>query len=183
MRPGLLIVLLVSTTALAHPKGFHKIDQAVIHPRKVEVLVRMDLDSGAKAQFLRRNADTDHDGRIDAAEAQALKAQLIDLVRRPLYVTLSGYVLQLEPKDAKLGLREDRRANETGVSIAVLFESTLPQPVFSGMELVIEDQSPDASHVRVEAEQDVGVDGDSGPYAQADLQPGERLSLRLQGAM
>lgn len=182
-RVAVAMALLVSALAQAHPRGFHKRVQAVVHPDKVEVLVRMDLDGSPKAQWLRTSADANKDGLLDAAEAQVLKAELVDLVLRPLQLSLSGYVLRLQLVEAKVGLREDRRTSDTGVSFAALFESTLPQPVFRGMELIIEDEAPDASHVRVEAEQEVEEDGGTPPHAEAELQPGDRLSLKLLGAM
>ncbi|MBX5484924.1 MAG: hypothetical protein IRZ16_24140 [Myxococcaceae bacterium] len=186
-RPGGLaaLVLLVSFSAAAHARGFHKKVAVVVHPTTVQVLVVMDIDGGGlRTQMLRTGADANHDGLLDATEAQTLKAQLVDLARRPLQLSLSGYVLRPKLVDAKLGLRDDRRTSDTGLSIAAVLEAPLPQPVFGGMELIVEDEAPDASHVRVEAEQDTGVpDAGPPPSAAADLQPGERLTLKLQSAM
>ncbi len=169
-------------TAEAHPRGFHKRVRTVVKPDVVEVLVTLDVDSGRRAELLRSNADANHDGVLGAEELARLKSELVTLTRRPLKVSISGFVLQFEPVESKLSLRDDPRTGAEGLSVAVLLETKLPQPLFAGMELVVQDEAPDRSHVKVEAEQ-LMQDGAAGPWAEKDLKTGDRLQLRLRNPM
>lgn len=182
MRSLLLIVAVLSASAaLAHPRGFHKLDRIVVHPDRVEVLVTLEVDGGRRAQLLRAGVDLNRDGEVGKDEARKLKQQLTRLAVRPLKVSFSGYEAALAVVEAKVSLRGDRRVTESGVSIAVLMEAPLPAKVLTGMELVVADESPDGTHVRVEAQQ-AGPDGGVAQTS-AELQPGERLTWRLPGAM
>lgn len=185
MRLVAFCLLLFPLAAQAHARGFHKKLQIVVQARKIQVLVTLDIDGGTRTQVLRAGADVDKNGTIDTAEAQALKARLVTLASRPLRLSLSGYAVRPALVEAKVNLREDRTVSDAGLSIAALLEAELPQPLFAGMELSIEDEAPDASHVRVEAVQDVGGErkAEDRPSVEGDLQPGDRLALKLQGPM
>ncbi|MGA9526275.1 MAG: hypothetical protein WBV82_32745 [Myxococcaceae bacterium] len=173
---------LTGTVAEAHPRGFHKRVRVVVKPDVVEVLVTLDVDSGRRAALLRSNADSNHDGVLQEKELARLKSELVTLARRPLQLSISGFVLRADPVDSKLSLRGDPRTGSEGLSVAVLLETKLPQQLFAGMELEVLDEAPDRSHVKVEAEQ-VLAGGAAGPWAEKDLKPGDRLQLRLRNPM
>jgi hypothetical protein len=168
--------------AQAHPRGFHKRVRAVVKPDVVEVLVTLDVDSGNRAALLRSNADANHDGVLQEAERDRLKGKLAALAMRPLQLSISGFKLRLKAVESKLSLRGDLGTGTEGVSLAVLLETKLPQPLFAGMELEVLDEAPDHSHVKVEAEQEMDG-GTAGPWAEKDLKPGDRLQLRLRNPM
>ncbi len=182
MAASLSVGLVSGPVAEAHPRGFHKRVRVVVKPDVVEVLVTLDVDGGNRAALLRSNADSNHDGVLHEEEIARLKSELVTLCRRPLKLSISGHALRPEPVESKLSLRDDPRTGSEGLSLAVLFETKLPQPLFAGMELEVLDEAPDRSHVKVEAEQ-VLAGGAAGPWAEKDLKSGDRLQLRLQNPM
>ncbi len=178
------LALLWALPAFAHPQGFHKHVRVVVHPDRVEALVVMDVDAGRRSQLLRAGVDRDGNGQLDAEEVERLRAQLSRLATSKLKVSFSGHPVGLSIEEAKLNLRGERTSSEAALSVAVLLSSKLPAPVRAGMELVVEDVSPDRSHVKVEAEQAVADGSADGrpPYGQKELRPGERFLLKLVAA-
>ena len=174
-------VLLLALPAWAHPQGFHKHVRIVVHEDRVEALVVMDVDGGRRSQLLRAGADKDGNGKLDDAEVERLRAQLGALATSKLKMSFSGHAITLAPEEVKLNLRGDRKTSEAALSVAVLLGSKLPAAPREGMELVVQDTSPDRSHVKVEAEQAVAVPDEKGrpPYGQGELRPGERFVLKL----
>jgi hypothetical protein len=58
--------------------------------------------------------------------------------------------LQLPAGEVRFSLRQDPSVSDTGISVAVLVELPMPGQVRPGMELVVQDRSPDGSEVEVE---------------------------------
>ncbi len=171
-------LVLLAAVASAHPQGVHKRTVITVSAKSLEVLVTVDFDGGKRSELLRRSADADGDGRLDADEAGVLKRKLKDMVARPLWLDISTHRLHLTAVDAKLSLRGDERVSGEGLSVAVLFRADFPRQVTPGMTLTVKDASPDGSHVRVEVYQassgDGGVEGQ-----QREIMPGEAMTVRL----
>ncbi|MFZ5444947.1 MAG: hypothetical protein ACOZQL_33465 [Myxococcota bacterium] len=143
----LALVLGAGTPAWAHPKGFHKKLTVTLTPTRLSVLVVMDVDSGDQCLLLREAMDADRDGLLVGDEVKKLRARLVKLAVSPLRLTLSGAPLTLDQKDMKLSLREDRRANDAPLSVAVLLELELRQPFAEGTQLEVTDTAPDLSTI------------------------------------
>jgi hypothetical protein len=172
-----LWVALGATAALAHPSGFHKRVSLTVSREAVTVLAVMDVDQGQRCSLLRSGADVDGDGQLSPPEAAALADRLVGMMLRTLKVDLAGYALPLKGPQTKLSLRDDRSSTkETGLSVAALIEVKLPSPVLSGMQLTVEDASPDLSPVLLEVFQDAVP-----PEAplKAELENGRSASTRL----
>lgn len=149
-RSSALALLLVAGGAWAHPQGFHKKLTFTVARAKVSALVVMDVDSGERCLLLREAVDANRDGRLEGDEVAKLKERLVKLASSRLEVKLSGAPLALALKDTKLSLREDRRANDAALSVALLYELPLTSPVTEGMTLEVSDVAPDQSHVAVQ---------------------------------
>lgn len=149
-RSSALALLLVAVGAWAHPQGFHKKLTFTVTREKVSALVVMDVDSGERCLLLREAVDANRDGRLEGDEVAKLKERLVKLASSRLEVTLSGAPLALTLEDTKLSLREDRRANDAGLSVALLYSARFTTAPGEGMELVVTDVAPDQSHVAVQ---------------------------------
>lgn len=171
--------LLLAAAAQAHPSGFHKRTRVTVSAREVQVLLTLDVDSGKRCALLRGGADLDRDGQISDEQALGLERKLAGLAKRPLRLEISGYPVSLREEGAKLSLRGDRRVSEEGLSVAVLLRARLPGKVSEGMELSVEDSSPDRSHVVVEVHQASALDAGEEPPVQGELLAGQKLRARL----
>jgi hypothetical protein len=175
-RAGFAAVLL-SATAIAHDKGFHKKLLLTVTRESVELLVAMDIDGNERTAGLRAGADANHDGVISGEEAQGLKKKLVRLAEEPVRVAVSGYALSFEDVDAKVDLRGDRRVDDTGISVAVLRRARWPGKPIAGMTLSVSDESPDPSPVAVEVHVQAEDGGDV--VTSAELDRGKSVSARL----
>ncbi len=153
-RALLLLGLLVASTAFGHPSGFHKKLTVTLTKTKVSALIVMDVDSGDRCLLLREAVDSNRDGLITGAEVTRLKEQLVKLATRPLKLSISTAPLALVIKETKVSLRDDPRANDAALSVAVLVEIEHAHPVSTGMEFEIEDTSPDQSTIVLQVFQD-----------------------------
>jgi hypothetical protein len=167
---------LFAATAFAHAQGVHvKLGLTVGRTHAVGLLV-MDVDAGSRCEVLRLAADANHDGKLTGEERQALKARLQGLALQGLVVSVAGLKLPVTVQEAKLSLREDDRANDSGLSLAVLFEVRPPRPVEEGAPLEVQARSPDVSAVPVTVAQ---VTEREVPDTSKALEPGESLQVRL----
>ncbi len=173
MRGLALSVALCASVAWAHPQGFHvKLIFTLTHT-KVEGLLTMDVDAGTRCLLLREAADANRDGVLSASELKGLEQKLVALATANLKLAISGAPLAIGAKEVKLSLRNDLRANDSGFSLAVLFEIVHPHPLGLGAVFELEYTPPDLSASAVEIFQ-IGVE----PVRQA-LEAGKRLSVRL----
>lgn len=170
----LLLGLLAATPALGHPSGFHKKLTVTLTKMKVSALIVMDVDSGDRCLLLREAVDSDRDGLITGAEVTRLKEQLVKLATRPLKLSISTAPLVLTVKETKISLRDDRRANDAALSVAVLVEIEHAQPVSSGMDFEVEDTSPDQSTIVLQVFQQGGKE----PF-QAEVKSGVKTKVRF----
>lgn len=173
------MIAAVLALVLTHPQGFHKRVTLELWRAELRALVVMDLDGGERCQLLRAGADRNHDGLLDPEETRALKKKLTTLATRALKVSISGYPVPLEVKEAKLTLKQDPRVGPSGVSVAVLLETRLPQPVSPGMSLWVEDTSPDSSPVEIEVFQHGLADAGVLPQLKQSVGASERVTLPL----
>lgn len=169
-------VLLAAGAAGAHPQGFHKRLTVTVSPTRISALVVMDVDSGERCLLLREPFDADRDGLLEGDEVRQLKERLVRLATRPLRLSLSSAPLPLAVRDAKVSLRDDRRANDAGLSVAVLLELELSSPPGPGMTLELEDVSPDQSELALQVFQAGAV----GPPFQAEVKSGVKTRVRIQ---
>ncbi len=174
-RSSALALLLVAGWAWAHPQGFHKKLTFTVTRTKVSALVVMDVDSGERCLLLREAMDTDRDGRLAGEEVTRLKERLVRMASSRLEVKLAGAPLVLEVKDTKLSLRDDRRANDSALSVALLLEVALTSPVGEGMALEVSDVAPDQSHVALQVFQ---AGAQAAPYQQ-EVPSGAVTKVRL----
>ena len=173
-RPLLLGVLL-ALPALAHPQGFHKKLTFTLTKTKVSALIVMDVDAGERCLLLREPADSNRDGMLSGEEVAQLKDRLVKMATRPLKLSISGAPIPLTVKETKLSLREDRRANDSALSVAVLVEIELSQAMGVGMSFEVEDVSPDQSTIVVQVFQE----GDKDPPFQEEVKSGVKTKIRI----
>jgi hypothetical protein len=165
--------------AHGHAKGFHKRTVATVNATGMELLVTLDLDGSQRALLLRQGADRDGNGALSPAERRQLEATLSAMATKPLKVQISGYPLQLEQVETKLNLRKDGTVSESGLSSAVLLRATFPESASEGLELVLQDRSPDDSHVAVEVFQLAAPDAGIHEPIRADVRSGKTVKVRL----
>lgn len=144
------LLLLMSSPAFAHPTGFHKKLTLTLTKTKLSVLVVMDADSGERCLLLREAVDSNRDGFITGDEVGKLKDRLTKMAVSPLKFGISGAPLTLVVKESKLSLREDKRANDSPLSIAVLIEIPLSPAPHEGASLELTDVAPDQSAIAVQ---------------------------------
>lgn len=162
--------------AVAHPTGFHKKITVTVTDTKLSALLVMDVDSGQRCVLLREAADSNRDGVISGEEVKELKARLVKLVTKPLLVSISSSPVVLTVVDTKLSLRDDRRANDSPLSVAVLAEFTYAKHALGeGMELEIEDIAPDQSTIAVQVFQA----GAKEPPFEQEVKSGVKTKIRL----
>ena len=135
----------------------------------------LDVDYGARCLLLREAVDSNGDGLLSGDELAVLKERLVKLATRPLRLSLSTAALPFTVKESKLSLREDRRANDSPLSAAVLVEISHPHPVSEGLNLEIEDTSPDMSPIVLEVFQA----GAHEPPFQQEVESGRTTKVRL----
>jgi hypothetical protein len=176
-RGGLLALLVASSSALAHPQGVHVKLTFTLTRVTVTGLLVMDIDSGQRCLLLREAADENRDGFLDAAETKRLEQRLVHMATRNLKLFISGAAVPVVVKETKLSLRNDKRANDTGFSLAVLTEVTHPHQVDEGMAFQVENVTPDLSPTALEVFQP------GEPVTQAELESGKRVSVRLGNAV
>lgn len=174
------LALLWAFTALAHTRGVHKRETLSVDSTGIDVVLTMDFDSGPRCALLRAGADGNGDGQLSEAELKTLKASLEKLALSPLRLSVSSWVATPTVEQSKLDLRGDLRANDAGLSVAVLLRVPFPSPATPGMTLVVQDESPDRSHVELQVFQNVAADGGA-PVApfRATLTVGQRATVRL----
>jgi hypothetical protein len=164
--------LLCALASWGHPQGFHKKLTFTLTKTKVSGLIVMDVDAGERCLLLREPADSNRDGVITGEEVTKLKERLVKLATRPLKLGISGAPLPLVIKDTKISLREDKRANDSALSVAILVEIDHPHAVSEGMQFEVEDASPDQSSVVLEVFQE-------GSREQLELQSGVKSKVRI----
>ncbi len=178
VRRGLVLgaVLGFASVAHAHQAGFHKRLTITASKYEIEALVVMDMDAGERALLLRSAADVDHDGRLDDAEAAALKDRLVRMATRALELSLGGAPLPNTVVGSKLSLREDFRAADGGLSVAVHVRIRHPLEVVEGMSLGVKDTAPDFSAIHVEVFQSAEP---SEPASSVEVKSGAKHLVRL----
>lgn len=174
-RSSALALLTCAAVAGAHPSGFHVKVTVTAARQQLSGLVVMDVDSGERCLLLREAVDADRDGVLSADEVAKLKERLVKLATSRLELGLSGAKLRVEVKDTKLSLRDDRRANDAPLSIAVLFEVPVTSPLAEGMTLEVTTVAPDQSHVVVQVFQA----GATAPPFQQEVPSGAAARVRL----
>jgi hypothetical protein len=180
VRRAVAALLLCSGAALAHPKGFHTKIAFSVSKFAVDGLLVMDVDGGDRCKLLRQGVDMNRDGVLEPEESELLKKKLVTMAMRALKVGISGAPVPLQVKDVKLSLREDRGANsDTGLSVALMLEGTHPHAVTPGMNLEIEDSSPDFSPVVLEISALSSPDGGPEGLERYELPSGEKHTVRL----
>lgn len=167
--------LLVALPAFGHPQGFHKKLTFTLTKTKVSALIVMDVDAGERCLLLREAVDSNRDGLLTGEELTQLKDRLVKMVTRPLKLSISSAPIPLTVKETKLSLREDRRANDSALSVAVLVEIEHPHPVSEGMTFEVEDVSPDQSTIVLQVFQE----GDKQPPFQGEVQSGVKTKIRI----
>lgn len=172
---ALLLGVLLATAAWGHPSGFHKKLTVTLTKTKVSALIVMDVDSGERCLLLREAVDSNRDGVLSGDELTLLRDRLVKLVTRPLKFGISGAPIPLVVKDTKLSLRDDRRANDAALSVAVLVEIEHAHPVSVGMEFEVEDVSPDQSTIVLQVFQE----GAKGPPFQEEVKSGTKTKIRF----
>jgi hypothetical protein len=172
---ALVVSAVLSSTAWAHPKGFHKNLTVTLTPTRLSVLIVMDVDSGDRCLLLREAVDSNRDGALAGDELTQLKARLVKLATSPLQLGLSGAPLALQVKDTKLSLREDRRANDAPLSVAVLLELEHVKALAEGMQLEVTDTSPDLSTIVLQVFQS----GVKEPPFEQEVPSGVKTKVRI----
>ncbi len=175
IRSSALLGLLVALPALGHPSGFHKKLTFTLTKTKVSALIVMDVDSGERCLLLREAVDSNRDGLLSGDELAQLKDRLVKMVTRPLKLSISGAPIPVNVKETRLSLREDRRANDSALSVAVLVEIDHPHAVSVGMEFEVEDISPDQSTIVLQVFQE----GAKEPPFQAEVKSGVKTKVRF----
>lgn len=166
------VLLLVSLTASAHPTGFHKKLTITVTQTKLSALVVMDVDSGERCLLLREAVDANRDGLLTGDEVTKLKERLVKMSTSALKLGLSGAALPFRVAEAKLSLREDRRANDSPLSVAVVFELPLSPTPGAGTQLEVTDVAPDQSTVVLQVYQ-------SGEVFEREVPSGAVTRVRL----
>lgn len=141
------MVALVATAAFAHPTGFHKKLTITVTKTKLSALIVMDVDSGERCLLLREAVDSNRDGVLAGDEVAKLKERLVKMATSPLKLGISGAPLRILNSQSKLSLREDRRANDAPLSVAVMIEIPLSPTPGEGTQLEVTDTSPDQSTI------------------------------------
>ena len=174
---GLIIValLLSALPTQAHPSGFHKKLTVTLSKTKVSALIVMDVDSGERCLLLREAVDSNRDGQLAGAELTQLKDRLVKMATRPLKLSISGAPIPLTIKETKLSLRDDHRANDSALSVAVLVEIEHPHEVSPGMDFEVEDVSPDQSTIVLQVFQEGATEA---PF-QAEVKSGVKTKVRF----
>jgi hypothetical protein len=167
--------LLVALPAFGHPMGFHKKLTFTLTKTKVSALIVLDVDSGERCLLLREAMDSNRDGVLSGDELTQLKDRLVKMATRPLKLSISSAPIPLTIKETKLSLREDRRANDSALSVAILVEIDHPHEVSPGMHFEVEDISPDQSTIVLQVYQE----GDKEPPFQGEVQSGVKTRIRI----
>jgi hypothetical protein len=170
------LVVLTAGAAHAHPKGFHKKVTVTVTATRISALVVMDVDSGERCLLLREAVDANRDGLIAGDEVGKLKERLVKLATSSLQLGLSGAPLPLQVKDGKVSLRDDKRANDSPLSVAVLLELDHPHAVRPGMHLEFTDVSPDTSSIVLQ----VYEEGSQAKPFEGEVESGVKTKVRLE---
>ncbi len=147
---GAGLLLLFSSLAFAHPTGFHKKLTVTLTKKTLSVLVMMDADSGERCLLLREAVDSNRDGFLAGDEVTKLKERLTRMAVSPLKFAISGAPLPVVVKESKISLREDKRANDSPLSVVVLIEIPLRPAPNEGSSLEITDTAPDQSAIALQ---------------------------------
>ena len=174
-RNSALLGLLWALTALGHPSGFHKKLTFTLTKSKVSALIVLDVDSGERCLLLREAMDSNRDGVLSGDEVTQLKDRLVKMATRPLKLSISGAPILLVVKETKISLREDHRANDSALSVAVLVEIDHPHEVSPGMNFEVEDISPDQSTIVLQVFQE----GAKEPPFQEEVKSGVKTKVRI----
>jgi hypothetical protein len=172
---ALLLGLLAAGSAFGHPNGFHKKLTVTLTKTKVSALLVMDVDSGERCLLLREAVDSNRDGQLTGAELTQLKERLVKMATKPLKLSISGAPIELVVKGTKLSLRDDRRANDAALSVAVLVEIEHQHPVSTGMDFEVEDIAPDQSTIVLQVFQEGSKEA---PF-QAEVKSGVKTKVRF----
>ena len=176
IRGSALLGFLVALPALGHPSGFHKKLTFTLTKTRVSALIVIDVDAGERCLLLREAVDSNRDGLLSGEELTQLKDRLVKMATRPLKLSISGAPIPLNVKETKLSLREDRRANDSALSVAVLVEIDHPHAVSVGMDFEVEDISPDQSTIVLQVFQE----GAKEPPFQAEVKSGVKTKIRFE---
>lgn len=172
-------VLLVSTSVLAHPEGFHKRLALTVTRDGVDGLLTMDVDGGERCELMRAGADGNRDGVLQKDEIAALHSKLLKLAMQGLQLEVSGYRLTVQTVESKISLKDDPRVAKVGLSVAAMVKVDFPKKATPGLELRIKDASPDESPVQVNVFPQLQNDGGSAEDVSKELNKGETLTVRL----
>ena len=175
VRGALAVALLVACTASAHPSGFHKKLTVTLTKKSVSALVVMDVDSGDRCLLLREAVDSNRDGLLTGEEVTKLKERLVKMATSPLKFSISGAPIPLTIKDAKVSLRDDKRANDAPLSVAVLIEIEHAHEVSVGMDFEVEDIAPDQSTIVLQVFQE----GSKEKPFEAEVKSGVKTKIRF----
>jgi hypothetical protein len=93
----------------------------------------------------------------------------------PLVLGLSGAPLKLNQKDSKLSLRDDPRANDSPLSVAVLLELDHQNALGERPQLEFTDTSPDQSTIVLQVFQE----GMAGAPFEAEVKSGVKTRVQL----
>lgn len=143
-------LVLAGGVAAAHPRGAHKKIVLTVERSRVGVLLVLDLDGGERAQLLRVGADLDGDRLLRGEEVQGLRRRLVQVAKAAFSLRVGGALLPFPEGEVRLSLRQDPSVSESGLSVALLAELSVPEGIRPGMELVVTDRAPDGSPVDVE---------------------------------
>lgn len=171
----LLCSLFAGPAAWGHPKGFHKKLTVTVSPTKLSVLIVMDVDSGDRCLLLREAVDSNRDGVVTGEEVTRLKERLVKLAITPLQLGISGAPIPVQVKESKLSLRDDPRANDAPLSIALLVEVAHPHAIAEGMELEVTDTAPDTSTIVLQVYQS----GSTEPPFEQQVPSGVKTKIRM----
>lgn len=172
---SLVAVLLAATVAGAHPKGFHKKVIITVTQTRVSALVVMDVDSGDRCLLLREAVDSDRNKELAGEELTKLRDRVTKMATSALKLGLSGAPLVLQLKDSKLSLRDDKRANDSPLSVAILMELEHPSAISDSMTLEFTDTSPDQSTIVLQVFQE----GMAGAPFEAEVKSGVKTKVPL----
>lgn len=175
IRNSALVLALVASSAWSHPKGFHKKLTITVSPTRISALIVMDVDSGDRCLLLREAVDSNRDGQLAGEELTKLKERLVKMAVNPIVLGLSGAPIPLQVKESKLSLREDRRANDSPLSVAVLVEIDHPHAISPGMQLEVTDTAPDTSSIVLQVFQE----GSDEPPFQEEVASGVKTKVRM----
>jgi hypothetical protein len=167
-RLGLLLLFLPSS-GQTHTLGTHKVCRLNVLPERIEGLLTLEFEGGKRSALLRASADRNRDGQLSLEERQALRARLERLALKAFFLRLGKTPIPVEKFQSKLDLQDRFQVLEHGMSLALFFSLDLPQGLGCPTQLIVQDRSPDGSHVRIEVSQSDAEGRLQGPMVTREL--------------